>query len=375
MERLLAIAIFMFWIPLEASANLAQRLGSTYGTCAREGELEMVRVAFGSNLTAKQVEDLESAVYEFRNRRPQGVDCQCPTIGPAVLTDLETQIEGALGILLENPTGFTAAESQRINAVISACETREQRVFTQSLAVSRGVYNDVVPDGFSRVRRFTHPNGLEGYILKKINTNPEELMVAFSGTEGGADAISSITARGRNQHNAAEAMLMGEMVQHMEQGKKVTCTGHSLGGALAQGFCASLLARMQARDPGFSTRQADNRLRVVTFGSLGGSPLVTNEDNIRTTWFASNNTHFVVKGDIVPRFEPPTCGQIRMIGGNTEREPLVAHDLGTFEAIASNGWSSVKQGFRRIDQAAVDILNHVQQGLSKMWKGLHSSSN
>ena len=371
MERLLAIAIFVFWLPIEASANLGDRLGGTYGTCAREGELEMIRVA----LPGVNAADLERLVYAFRNQIPQANHCHCPTISPAVLTDLETSIERVLGIMLDDPDGFTPAETQRITAVISACETREKSVFDASLKISRGVYSNAIPQGFSlyQNQRFTDPSGLEGYILKKNGTNPEELTIAFSGTEDGTDVVSDLLFKGGNQYRAAVAKLMDTMVQAMSQGKKVTCTGHSLGGGVAQGFCATLLARMQGRDPSFSTRQADNRLRVVTFGSLGGSSMVANEASIRTTWFASNNTHFVVNGDVIPRIDPPTCGQIRSLGRLAN--PADAHDLGTFERFAANGWSSVKQGFQRIDQAAINLFNGAREGLRNMWRGLRSITN
>jgi hypothetical protein len=370
MERVLTIAIFLLWFPLDAAATLAQRLGSTYGTCAREGELEMVRLSLpdeGVNFA-----DVERAVFEFRNRLPQANDCQCPTISPTVLTDLETHLQSVLGIMLDNPSGFTPAETDRIISVISACEAREQRVFNDSLAISRGVYSGAVPPGFTLRKRFTHPSGLEGYLLSKAGTNPEELTIAFSGTEDGADVVADILFKGKNQHAAAVAMMMETMMGHMNQGKKVTCTGHSLGGGVAQGFCASLLARMQASDANFSKRQADNRLRVVTFGSLGGSSMVSNEANIRTTWFASNNTHFVVNGDVIPRFDPPTCGQIRSLSGAGNLNPVEAHDLGTFERLARNGWNSVKQGFRRIDEAAVNLFNSARQGLNNLWRALQN---
>lgn len=365
MERLLLLVLFLVSIPAaNASPEVASRLGTTYGTCAREGELEMIRLA----LPGLNAEELERAVYAFRNRLPQGVDCQCPTIGPTVLTELETHIEGALGILLDNPDGFTPAETQRIVGVIRACETREQRAFDESLKISRAVYSNTIPQRFSLVQRFTDPSGLEGYILKKNGSNPEELTIAFSGTEDGTDLVSDLLFKGGNQYRAAVRSLMDTMVQAMSQGKKVTCTGHSLGGGVAQGFCATLLARMQARDPSFSTRQSDNRLRVVTFGSLGGSSMIPNEASIRTTWFASNNTHFVVNGDVIPRIDPPTCGQIRRLGSIAN--PVDAHDLGAFERFASAGWSSVKQGFRRIDQAAIELYNSLRSGFGRLWRGL-----
>jgi hypothetical protein len=370
MERLLLLALFLLSIPAaNASEEIARRLGSTYGTCAREGELAMIRIA----LPGVNAEELERTVYAFRNNVSPGFDCQCPTIGPTALVDLEAEMEEALNVMLATPDGFKPEEIRQIQAVILACEVRQQDLYGQSLKISRDVYNGPVPAGFTLIERFSdRTTGLDGYIVQN-NLNPQEVTIAFAGTEEPNDVVADILHKGRNQHRAAvTAARLNQMAGYLAQGKKVTCTGHSLGGGLAQGFCASLLATMQARDSNFSKRQADDRLRVVTFGSLGGASMVSNEALIRNTWFASNNTHFVVNGDLVASFDPPVAGQIRSIG--TSGDAVDAHDLGTFEELTRNGrqWISRKQPFTRISQLAINAFNSARQQFGELWRRLRN---
>ncbi len=252
-----------------------------------------------------------------------------------------------------------------IRRQLEMCQDRQLQDFHSALVISRESYRDGrfpvvggfnmdgLPTTHSVMRRLGDAqegretcSGFRGFILQGSDG---VITASFTGSQDERDWFNNLTNGGREQYREMMAEVPEMVRQILQEGKRLRCTGHSLGGALAQAFCARVMQEVRcARGAAFGTTPADrNAVQTITFNSLGATNMLTTDDHVRcdgtqgldqslaTTWLATNSTHFTNDGDVVPTIQPPAYGQMRVFyrqAGNPQGrryEPRSAHRLGT----------------------------------------------
>ncbi len=164
---------------------------------------------------------------------------------------------------------------------------------------------------------YTSTSGFSGVAYKNANG---EIVIAYTGTNNLPDWVPNDIGIALDlvPEEYQEALAFYNMIQHDYQGAKITVTGHSLGGALAQ-----LVGAATGAD-------------AVTFNSPGVAHLL-NDLNLSTSDEYSNITNYSLGNDILNTLN--IAGGFKKIGSNyiipsTGKAPIAAHN--DFEHLKNN---------------------------------------
>lgn len=177
--------------------------------------------------------------------------------------------------------------------------------------------------GFFEFRQFPDspsvPTGFKAIAYER-NTpgNPKEVILAFGGSDGGplanpADWVSNTQHLGWNQWNENRDRIF-EYLDSLPPNTKITFTGQSLGGALAQYAAYEWIKSKTTTDPNFDKSQ----ISLITLNALGGylgltSHLGTYQASVLDD--LGQAAHYVITGDLASRLGgDPTAG-IGHVGG------------------------------------------------------------
>ena len=157
--------------------------------------------------------------------------------------------------------------------------------------------------------------------------NPAEVVLAFGGSDGGplgnpTDWVSNTQHLGWNQWDANKDQIF-EYLNGLAPDTKITFTGQSLGGALAQ-YAAYDWVRSKTT-PGLETYDSafdKSRISLITFNALGGYVALNDPTkgggysaSILTGINTNLSAHYVITGDLVSRLGgDPTTG-VGHVGG------------------------------------------------------------
>lgn len=286
-----------------------------FPVCKREGDVARYK-HLARTLNNDEAATIVAAqrswdIERIRRGEERGVACPCDNNNPG-LKDLITFIESDFRLIQDELVAQTnEAQEQAAQAVgaqvQAACQTREHALHQQLLRDSQLAYG-ATPAGTQQMDGFNF-EGVKGFIRTEGNVKT----FAFAGSATPFDWYSNIATKGGSQLRRAMQVQLAAAVQWVKSGKSIQCTGHSLGGGVAEGFCAAVMRRVRQdtenfRD--FGDYMSDNRIKVVTFNALGGSHAF--RDAVRNTergvrdvpapvgpgsWLATNTLHYRVAGD------------------------------------------------------------------------------
>jgi Ca2+-binding RTX toxin-like protein len=174
--------------------------------------------------------------------------------------------------------------------------------------------------GFFEFRQFPDapgiPTGFKAIAYEKnLVGSPKEVILAFGGTDGPdpTDWVANTQHLGWNQWIANKPQIF-EYLNSLSPDTKITFTGQSLGGALAQYAAYEWIQSKIAADPNFDK----SRISLVTFNALGGYlGLTSNLGPYQASVLSGlgQAAHYVITGDLVSRLGgDPTTG-IGHVGG------------------------------------------------------------
>ena len=174
--------------------------------------------------------------------------------------------------------------------------------------------------GYERIDLLEGQDGFNAHIYQNMNDSTD-VVVALTGTEDLVDAFADANL-GTNQWGNNGADLI-ERVSQINNLKKVTFSGHSLGGALAQFAAYDFLDE--------SNNNGDVEVSLTTFNSLGGEEGIRQIEQDRDRTFDptrldnANAAHFVDTRDVVAR-----------LGNGHLGGDVIAHDFGSEDGLSAH---------------------------------------
>lgn|GEM_PF-4236441 len=286
-----------------------------YPICKREGDVarykQLARTLSNDEAATIVAAQRSWDIERIRRGEERGVACPCDNNNPG-LQELITFVESDFRLIQDELLAQTdAAQEQAARTagaqVQAACQAREHALHQRLLRDSQLAYGPT-PAGTQRMDGF-NLEGVKGFIRTEGNLKT----FAFAGSATPFDWYSNIATKGGSQLRRAMQVQLAAAVQWVKSGKSIQCTGHSLGGGVAEGFCAAVMRQVRqdtANFRDFGDYMSDNRIKVVTFNALGGSHAF--RDAVRNTergvrdvpapvgsnsWLASNTLHYRVEGD------------------------------------------------------------------------------
>jgi Ca2+-binding RTX toxin-like protein/pimeloyl-ACP methyl ester carboxylesterase len=223
-----------------------------------------------------------------------------------------------------------------------------------ALQASSDAYNGSASVGFgenfTKVTTITGEDGFQANVYQNANTG--EVIVAFTGTEDVVDAFANSNLGTDQWNNNREAVLSA--VESLDS-DKVTFTGHSLGGALAQYAAYDFL------DPDRGNGDVD--VTLATFDGLGGldgmQQLVDDRPNETFDPTRLDNidaAHFVDNKDIVS-----------LLGEGHLGGEVIAHDFGSTDPLDAHRIQNFLDAVNGGEPLTLGLFEHEQeyvQGLS-----------
>ncbi len=178
--------------------------------------------------------------------------------------------------------------------------------------IARSLFIDIpgIPTGFKAIAYEKGPVG-----------NPDEVILAFGGTDGpnSTDWVSNTQHLGWNQWNENRAQIY-QYLSTLPASTKITFTGQSLGGTLAQ-YAAYEWIRDQKAIAATNNATFDmSRISLVTFNALGGylglSTRVGYDPSVLADLNPNQAAHYVITGDLVSRLGGDPIAGIGHVGGS-----------------------------------------------------------
>ncbi len=376
--------IFSIFLTTTVQANVCGT--EELAVCDREADIARHRV-LAMELDADQ---LESVVHEFQRQnsaafrqaqdRTEEFGCE-RQVRNAGLQDLLNFIENDFPVVqarLLNPgrnnalaaSAERAAEFARRNCGAREAQVRQRLFQAASTAyetVPRGAVNMASFDRQTDLRIGRVPTGLGGFIQDGVENGAPTRTFAFTGSEnplqgqGFLDWFNNGANNGGEQLEVAVQHFLAPAVQWLRDNPRgqMRCTGHSLGGALAESFCTAVM--MRAREvirPNFGQFKSDDRIRIVTFNGLGaedtwqhvyGARSIPNRSN----WMVSGASHVRVKNDPLGALVP--LGRNRYLVGqvSTYRSSLLVTQPHLDAAAA---WDNNVRGIDRTIANGIDSV-------------------
>ena len=197
------------------------------------------------------------------------------------------------------------------------------------------------PADFFQTSQFIDPpsvsTGFKAIAYEKTSVgNQKEVIIAFGGCDGGllsnpTDWVSSTQHLGWNQWDTNRAQIF-DYLNRQPADTKITFTGQSLGGALAQYAAYEWIKSKTEVDPTYDK----SRMSLITFNALGGySGLVSNLGSYQASVLdgLGQAAHFVITGDMASRLGgDPTVG-IGQVGGQVYLLDYQTVNPTTFETV------------------------------------------
>ena len=185
--------------------------------------------------------------------------------------------------------------------------------------------------GFFEFRQFPDapnvPTGFKAIAYERNSPgNPKEVILAFGGSDGGplsnpTDWVSNTQHLGWNQWDANKTQIF-QYLNSLAADTKITITGQSLGGALAQYAAYEWIKSKTTPGPTFDPNFDKSRISLITFNAFAGY-LALNDPTKGGGYSASvlaginadKSAHYLITGDLVSRLGgDPTTG-IGHVGG------------------------------------------------------------
>ncbi len=303
--------------------------------CKREAEVAKMQ-ALASTLTNEEAQAIvnargENAIRKMNRARERELACPCDNDNPGlqnlllfIESDFEVIQERLLASVNTNEQTPAArrqrdADADRLHRdTLAACQGREQRLHLQLLQESQLAYKQLPPNDPKLTVMAFNTFGLKGFIRESPDGTTKTF--AFAGSQTLLDwncNLNPFENKCSKQLKLALDRYLPSAVAWVKSGKSIQCTGHSLGGAMAEGFCAAVMREVRQDILGFGDFKKDNRIKVVTFNALGASETfrhaIALSENSRhasavpvpvgpNSWLNTNTLHYRVKGDPVALF-------------------------------------------------------------------------
>lgn len=309
--------------------------------CARERDIA-INSYLAKTLSSEQIESVLN-LQKFSKQIKKVKDAGSPECDATVNDDshglktlmsfIETDFSGITESLLADANLSEKTEANlKGREAYRACYDRENRLNRELFAEAKLAYKDNIA-GVEKLSPNFNVEGLKGFIRVKGDTKT----FAFAGSQTLLDWTSNIGTKGGSQLALAMRLKLGEAVSWVKAGKKIQCTGHSLGGGIAESFCARVMMEVRKSQPTFGEFKKDDRIKVVTFNALGGKgPWDANTPVPRlppsTSWMVTGAIHYRVEGDPLKELEgvsPYLMGTVVTQRSNI-RVPRTGTKVGTF---------------------------------------------
>ena len=217
-----------------------------------------------------------------------------------------------LALVASDSSYFTSAHPVLPGSALAPLDEGDPTILPRFNFVSgffaRSLFIDIpgIPTGFKAIAYEKGPVG-----------NPDEVILAFGGTDGPnpTDWVSNTQHLGWNQWIANKPQIFNYL-NGLPPDTKITFTGQSLGGTLAQ-YAAYEWIRDQKQIAGAAFDMS--RISLVTFNAVGGylglSTRVSYDPSVLADLNPNQVAHYVITGDLVSRLGgDPTVG-IGHVGG------------------------------------------------------------
>lgn len=298
--------------------------------CKREAEVAKTQALVKTQALAKTLTNQEAQVIvnargdiarrKLNRAKERDLACACDNTNPG-LQDLLLFIESDFEVVQEELlAGANASErataQQRYRTTLSSCQSREQEIHLNLLQESQLAYEENPGNDPKLAVMAENSYGLRGFIRESADGRTKTF--AFAGSQTLFDwncNVNPLENKCSKQLKLALDRYLPAAVAWVKSGKNIQCTGHSLGGAMAEGFCAAVMRHVRKDTenfPDFGDFSKDNRIKIVTFNALGASEsfrhaIAKYENGINAkavpvpvgpnSWLNTNTLHYRVEGD------------------------------------------------------------------------------
>ncbi len=292
-------------------------LALDFPVCKREADVARYRMLARtlSNDEADAIVKLETHKYHLRKVKEaeERVACNCDNSNPGLkdlIAFIDSDYKRIQSALLEQTSAEAeAAAGAHAREVLASCQDREHELHKKLLKDSEAAYANKAPMGTQAMDGF-NLEGLRGFIRTEPHASGKQVKTfAFAGSQTGFDWVTNVANHGGSQVKRALTLHLRSAVEWVKAGNHIQCTGHSLGGGVAEGFCAAVMRYVRYDIKHFGDFMSDNRVKTVTFNGLGASK--TYREGMKQftktrdvpapvgpdSWAAANTLHYRVAGD------------------------------------------------------------------------------
>jgi hypothetical protein len=366
--------------------------GMDYPVCKRESE-----IAYRQNLVRKLTNtEAEAIVSSLRDNERQKIQramerelaCPCENNNPglqSLLLFVETDFVRIRDSLLGEVSQVgVAAATRAAEKVLSDCQTREHRLHQELLQEAQLSYQRNPGNDPKLTVMAENTFGLRGFIRESADGTTKTF--AFAGSQTLLDwncNLNPFENKCSNQLKLALDRYLPSAVAWVKSGKKINCTGHSLGGAMAEGFCAAIMREVRKDTqnfPDFGEYSKDNRIKVVTFNALGGSETFRKAIELYeqkrvlasavpvpagpNSWLNTSTVHYRVEGDPLAQYvRTPHLMRTVFEKPATRRVPRSgSRELAGLRNMVSSVSDAIDDGWRQLTGGQADGHATVRSG-------------
>jgi hypothetical protein len=251
----------------------------------------------------------------------------------------------------------------------------DSKLSPQELVIKHQAFMESVPSDFRVIDKVT--DARSGFKLVHYNNdvNQRKSIISIAGTQTFNDALTDASVGIPQIKSAAYLDSVKKVSQNLisSPDKKISVTGHSLGGGVAQAFAHDVAVELKK----VGVKDWDQRIEVVTWNGFGGvDPLKRLGKYDQEIGEKLKATNYFVEGDVVSRIGEH-IGEIKKLPGveKIQQGVISSHITSTIESALQKGELINSTAETRYKSIVAPLMSKSLGWMANMYQDIRFTNN